>query len=126
MDLKTVQESVTKALVATTRSATRIYGADVPFQRSLNPEAGEALDSQNARLFQLARRLLENAAAGSDAVGSDITDVDALDDDDKWRAFVDVIDSLLEKADTNLDEYTGAVKRMSPSAEQASLPNMRS
>ncbi|KAJ4348419.1 exosome nuclease subunit [Didymosphaeria variabile] len=119
MDFKTTQERITKALIATTRAATRINGADVPFQRSLNPAAGVSLDGQNARLLQLARRLLENAAAGSDAVGPDLPNVEALDEDDKWRGFVDVIDSLLEKADTSLDEYSGVVKRMSPGAEQA-------
>ncbi|KAJ4290910.1 exosome nuclease subunit [Kalmusia sp. IMI 367209] len=126
MDFKAIQDSITKALITTTRSATRINGADVPFQRSLNPAAGLALDSQNARLFQLARRLLENAAAGSDAVGPDISNVEALDDDDKWRGFVDVIDSLLEKADTNLDEYSGVVKRLSPSADQVVATTVKS
>lgn len=118
MDFKATQEQITKALIATTRAATRINGADVPFQRSLNPAAGAALDKQNARLLQLARRLLENAATGSDAVGPDLPNVEALDEDDKWRGFVDVIDSLLEKADTSLDEYSGVVKRLSPAVEQ--------
>ena len=118
MDFKATQDQITKALIATTRAATRINGADVPFQRSLNPAAGVALDGQNARLLKLARRLLENAAAGSDAVGPVLSNVEALDEDDKWRGFVDVIDSLLEKADTSLDEYAGVVKRMSPGAEQ--------
>ncbi|KAF1973591.1 exosome complex exonuclease-like protein Rrp6 [Bimuria novae-zelandiae CBS 107.79] len=119
MDFKATQEQITKALIATTRAATRINKADVPFQRSLNPAAGGALDKQNARLLQLARRLLENAATGADAVGPDLPTVEALDEADKWRGFVDVIDSLLEKADTSLDEYSGVVKRMSPGAEQA-------
>lgn len=121
MDFKATQEQITKALVSTTRAASHINRADVPFQRSLNPEAGVALDKQNARLLQLARRLLENAAAGSDAVGPDLPNVEALDEDDKWRGFVDVIDSLLEKADTSLDEYSGVVKRMSPDAEKVCL-----
>jgi hypothetical protein len=30
---------------------------------------------------------------------------------------VDVVDSLLERADTALDEFTGAVKRLSPAAD---------
>lgn len=118
MDFKATDEAIKKALLATTRAATRINAADVPFQRSLNPAAGVALDKQNARLLQLARRLLENAAAGSDAVGPELPNVEALDEADTWRGFVDVIDSLLEKADTSLDEYAGVVKRLSPGAEQ--------
>ncbi|KAF2129851.1 exosome complex exonuclease-like protein Rrp6 [Dothidotthia symphoricarpi CBS 119687] len=116
---KTLQDEISKALVSTTRSATRISSADIPFQRSLNPEVGTALDSQNARLLHLAQRLLQNAAASSDAVGPKLPDVEAIDAN--WRGVVDVIDSLLEKADTSLDEYTGVVRRLSPSAEQAAV-----
>ncbi|KAF1934989.1 hypothetical protein EJ02DRAFT_153950 [Clathrospora elynae] len=116
---KTLQDEISKALVSTTRSAARIGGADIPFQRSLNPEVGTQLDAQNARLLHLAQRLLENAAASSDAVGPKLPDVDAIDAN--WRGVVDVIDSLLEKADTSLDEYTGVVKRLSPASEQSAV-----
>lgn len=115
---KSLQDEISKALVSTTRSATRIAGADIAFQRSLNPDVGAALDAQNERLLQLAQRLLESAAASSDAVGPKLPDVEAIDGN--WRAVVDVIDSLLEKADTSLDEYTGVVKRLSPSADPVS------
>ena len=113
---KSLQDEISKALVSTTRSATRIAGADIPFQRSLNPDVGTALDIQNGRLLNLAQRLLENAAASSDAVGPKLPDVESIDGN--WRAVVDIIDSLLEKADTSLDEYTGVVKRLSPGADQ--------
>ena len=113
---KSLQDEIQKALVSTTRSATRIAGADIAFQRSLNPDVGTALDAQNGRLLHLAQRLLENAAASSDAVGPKLPDVESIDGN--WRAVVDVIDSLLEKADTSLDEYTGVVKRLSPGADQ--------
>jgi exosome complex exonuclease RRP6 len=116
---KTLQDSISAALTSTTRSATNISGADIAFQRSLNPAAGTALDSQNARLLQLAQRLLENAAASSDAVGPKLPDAEAIDGN--WRGVVDVIDSLLEKADTSLDEYTGVVKRLSPGVDQVRL-----
>ncbi|KAF2827436.1 hypothetical protein CC86DRAFT_455098 [Ophiobolus disseminans] len=113
---KTLQDDISKALVSTTRSASHIGAADIAFQRSLNPEVGSQLDAQNARLLHLAQRLLENAAASSDAVGPKLPDAEAIDAN--WRGVVDVIDSLLEKADISLDEYTGVVKRLSPSAEQ--------
>ncbi|KAJ8112312.1 hypothetical protein OPT61_g5295 [Boeremia exigua] len=112
---KSLQDEITQALVSTTRSATRIAGADVAFQRSLNPDVGAALDAQNERLLQLAQRLLESAAASSDAVGPKLPDVESIDGN--WRAVVDVIDSLLEKADTSLDEYTGVIRRLSPGAD---------
>ncbi|KAH7393962.1 ribonuclease H-like domain-containing protein [Phaeosphaeria sp. MPI-PUGE-AT-0046c] len=113
---KSLQDEISKALVATTRSASHIAAADIDFQRSLNPQVGSQLDAQNARLLHLAQRLLENAAASSDAVGPKLPDVEAIDAN--WRGVVDVIDSLLEKADTSLDEFTGVVKRLSPGAEQ--------
>lgn len=116
---KSLQDEISKALVSTTRSATRIAGTDIAFQRSLNPDVGAALDVQNGRLLQLAQRLLESAAASSDAVGPKLPDVESIDGN--WRAVVDVIDSLLEKADTSLDEYTGVVKRLSPSADLVGL-----
>ncbi|KAF3004765.1 exosome nuclease subunit [Curvularia kusanoi] len=112
---KSLQDEISKALVSTTRSATRIAGADIAFQRSLNPDVATVLDAQTERLCQLAQRLLESAAASSDAVGPKLSDVEAIDGN--WRAVVDIIDSLLEKADTSLDEYTGVVKRLSPSAD---------
>ncbi|KAB2102496.1 Exosome complex exonuclease [Alternaria gaisen] len=114
---KTLQTEISAALKSTTKSASLIGAADISFQRSLNPEAGTQLDAQNARLLHIAQRLLENAAASSDAVGPKLPDVEAIDTN--WRGVVDIIDSLLEKADTSLDEYTGVVKRLSPATEQA-------
>ncbi|CAA9962130.1 Exosome complex exonuclease Rrp [Pyrenophora teres f. maculata] len=115
----TLQKDISAALKSTTHSASCIGSADIPFQRSLNPEVGTQLDAQNARLLHIAQRLLENAAASSDAVGPKLPDVEAIDVN--WRGVVDVIDSLLEKADTSLDEYTGLVRRLSPAGEQAAV-----
>ncbi|KAF2738252.1 hypothetical protein EJ04DRAFT_541437 [Polyplosphaeria fusca] len=114
---KALQDSISAALVSTTRSATQLRGADIPFQRSLNPALGTALDSQNARLLELAQRLLGNAATSSDVVGPKLSDVEAIDGN--WKGIVDIVDSLLEKADISLDEYTGVVKRLSPPGDQA-------
>jgi exosome complex exonuclease RRP6 len=76
---KTLQKEISEALSSTIGSASTIGGADIPFQRSLNPEVGTQLDAQNARLLHLAQRLLENAAASSDAVGPKLPDVEAID-----------------------------------------------
>ena len=45
-----------------------------------------------------------------------LDDEDSIDDN--WRSIVDVIDSLLEKADACLDEFTGVIKKLSPSQEE--------
>ncbi|KAI9766470.1 MAG: exosome nuclease subunit, partial [Candelina submexicana] len=49
-----------------------------------------------------------------------LQDADALENN--WRGLVDVVDQLLEKADTALDEYTGIIKRPSP-AQQEQAPS---
>jgi len=115
-DFKSLQDSVQAALVATTRTASQISSEDLGFHRSLDPTVATRLDKQNARLLGLAERLLGNAAANTEVVRPQLSDFDAVDS--SWRGIVDVVDSLLEKADISLDEYTGAVKRLSPSREQ--------
>lgn len=118
-DFKTLQDSIQQSLVAVTRSANRIASEDLAFHRSLDPTLASALDDQNARLLSLAQRLLANAAANTEVVRPKLSDLDAVQGN--WRGIVDVVDSLLEKADISLDEYTGAVKRLSPSREQVSI-----
>lgn len=115
-DFKALQDSISASLVSTTRTAGQIASEDVSFHRSLDPSLGTVLDRQNARLLALAERLLSNAASNTEVVCPPLPDADAVDGN--WRGIVDVVDSLLEKADISLDEYTGAVKRLSPSREQ--------
>ncbi|KAI5248416.1 hypothetical protein E4T42_05650 [Aureobasidium subglaciale] len=119
-DFNTLQQQIQASLVAVTRSSQAISSEDLGFHRSLDPTLGRALDSQNARLLGLAERLLGNAASSTELVRPKFRDTDAVDA--QWSSVVDVIDSLLEKADISLDEYTGAVKRLSPSVEQAQTP----
>lgn len=48
---------------------------------------------------------------------SDTPTLEEVDDvDNNWRGVVDVVDSLLERADMSLDEYTGLIKRKGPDA----------
>ncbi|KAF9639307.1 hypothetical protein BFW01_g11113 [Lasiodiplodia theobromae] len=119
-DFQEFQKTVQSALVQTTRSTTTLCAEDLGFHRSLDPQLGSALDRQNARLLSLAERLLGSAAAGSEVVGPKLDDLDAVDSN--WRGVVDVVDSLLERADTSLDEFTGIVKRLTPSKEQSPAP----
>lgn len=118
-DFKTLQDSIQQSLVATTRSATQISAEDLGFHRSLDASLAKGLDKQNARLLGLAERLLGSATGNTEIVRPRLRDVDSVDGG--WRGIVDVVDSLLEKADISLDEYTGAVKRLSPGREQVSV-----
>lgn len=108
-DFKTLQDQVQAALISTTRTTGQISAEDLGFHRSFNPEVGTALDEQSERVLALASALLKSAASISDLSAPVLED--AEDVENNWRNVVDVVDSLLEKSDTCLDEYTGVIKR---------------
>lgn len=112
-----LQDRISKALVSTTRTTAQLCAEDLAFHRSLDPELGTTLDRETERLLSLTKNLIRIAVAGS----TDEDPVQLRDADDvenNWRGVVDVIDSLLEQADTCLDEYTGVIKRASPGQEE--------
>ena len=117
-DFAALQERISAALVATTKTVGRIAAEDLTFQRSLDPSFGRAVNKQSARLLALADTLVKTAVAGSDLDGLVLREVDDLDT--SWKGVVDVVDSLLERADTCLDEYTGVVKRLGPEQQAQS------
>jgi exosome complex exonuclease RRP6 len=112
---KEVKEAISSTLIDTTRTAGRIAGEDLAFYRSSNPEITPLLEKQNTRLLQLAQSLVRVAATGTEVSAPRLSDADSVED--SWRGIVDVIDNLLEKADACLDEYTGVIKRLSPSQD---------
>lgn len=97
------QARIQAALLSTTRTMNAIVAQDLPFLRSLDSSAASALDAQHARLLSLAERLLANAAAGTDMVNPKLPDADAVETG--WPGVVDVLDGLLERADTCLDTW---------------------
>ncbi|KAK3116971.1 exosome nuclease subunit [Teratosphaeriaceae sp. CCFEE 6253] len=133
-DFTALHSATTSALVATTRTASQLATSDLPFHRSLDATLSSALDQQNARLLSLAERLLGAAAGGSADTSASavrhnqpprLRDIESVEGN--WRAVVDVVDSLLERADTALDEFTGAVRRLSPGVvEQPSKAGSKS
>ncbi len=117
-DFKSLQDQIQKALISTTKVSGQIATEDLSFQRSLNPAVGEALDEQSERLLALASALIKSAVSISELKAPTLQDAD--DVENNWRNVVDVVDSLLEKSDTCLDEYTGRIKRKeSPTSEQS-------
>ncbi|MCJ1307761.1 exosome nuclease subunit [Agyrium rufum] len=106
---KSLQESISGALVRTTRIAGQIAKQDLAFHKSSSPNVIRQLDRQNARLLSLAQRLASNAVSGTRIRAPVLNNADAVDDN--WRSVVDVIDNLLERADACLDEYTGFIKK---------------
>ena len=112
---KETKETISSALIETTRTAGQIAGEDLAFHRSSNPEITPLLEKQNTRLLNLAQNLVRVATTGTEVSAPRLSDVDSVEDN--WSGIVDVIDNLLEKADACLDEYTGVIKRLAPSQE---------
>lgn len=103
------QRNLGVALVTTLRTTGRISAEDLNFQRQSNPAVAQALDEQSDRIRSLANRLTRFAAP-SGLRAPRIEDVDGVDD--HWRSVVDIVDILLEKADASLDEFSGAIKKL--------------
>ncbi|KAK1705060.1 exonuclease [Colletotrichum lupini] len=116
-DFKSLQDKIQAALVATVKSVNRVSAEDLPFQRAVNPSVGDDLDAKTTRILELSTTLLKSAAEVCGLNAPDLEDPD--DVDMRWRSIVDVVDSVLEKADTSIDEYTGALKRKDAPATDA-------
>jgi exosome complex exonuclease RRP6 len=108
-DFKSLQDKVQSALVAAIKSANGVAREDLSFLRTVDPTVSSKLDENSSRLLRLAQSLLESAGKFHGQQAPSLEDAD--DVDISWRSIVDVVDTLLEKADTCLDEYTGLVKR---------------
>lgn len=108
-DFNSLQEAIQKSLVSTVKSANRIASQDLAFQRTINPDVAEQLDEKTSRILDLSTRLLSSAAQACGLKPIKLEDPE--DVDMNWRAVVDVVDSILEKADRAIDEYTGLVKQ---------------
>lgn len=116
-DFKSVQEGLQKSLVSVVKYANRIAAEDLPFHRTYSPEVGELLDERSERLLGLSTKLLRSAANACGLKAPRLEDADDIDLN--WRQVVDVVDTVLEKADTALDEYTGLIKRKEPPTTEA-------
>ncbi|AEO59985.1 hypothetical protein MYCTH_2308740 [Thermothelomyces thermophilus ATCC 42464] len=115
-DLKSLRDTVHSALVTVTRSVNALANEDLQFQRTVHPSVATRLDQNTERILRLARGVLKSASNFTSQREPQLEDVD--DVEIQWKGVVDVIDSLLEKSDTCLDEYTGLVKRKdAPTAE---------
>jgi exosome complex exonuclease RRP6 len=110
------QEKLSSSLVQVTRTAGQLSSEDLNFHRTSSADFTESLDEQSDRILALTSAVLKAATAGSDIANPKLANEEGLEDN--WRGVVDVIDSLLEKADACLDEFTGVIKKLSPSREE--------
>ncbi|KAF4585883.1 exosome complex exonuclease Rrp [Ophiocordyceps camponoti-floridani] len=119
-DFESQQKRIQKSLVSTVKTVNRLAAEDLQFQRTVNPDTARQLDESASRALDLSTRLLQAAARAckvqvkgkAKEQAPKIEDVDDIDL--KWSSIVDVVDSVLEKADTALDEFTGLIKRREP------------
>lgn len=123
-DFQALQTRITDALVAATRSTTRVCAEDLSFYRSLDPNIAVALDRQHGRILSIAERLLGNAAAGTNVPNPVLSDADSLETG--WRGVVDVVDGLLEQTDTCLDEHEASLKRQETTSKEPAQPEAQS
>lgn len=121
-DFKSLQENIQAALITATRTTNQLAAEDLSFQKTSNPAVEDHLDETNAHLLELASSLIKSAAKGTDLKASELEDADDIDV--HWSRIVDVVDTLLEKADTCLDEYTGLIKRKAAPTEETVRPTL--
>lgn len=110
-----LQDKLRASLVATSTTVNTICNEDLTFHRTISADFTDSVDDQSQRLLSLTSTLLKAATAGTDLQPPALTDENSIENN--WRGVVDVIDSLLEKADACLDEFTGVIKKLSPSQE---------
>jgi len=110
------QEKLSSNLVEVIKLANHLGGQGLDFHRTSSADFSASLDDQSDRILALASAVIKAASTGSGVKNPDLRNEESLDDN--WRGIVDVIDSLLEKTDACLDEFTGVIKRLSPSREE--------
>jgi len=110
------QDRLKSSLVQMSRTVGQLSSEDLNFHRTSSADFTESLDEQSQRILALTSAVLKAASTGTDVAAPALDDEDSIDDN--WRGVVDVIDSLLEKADACLDEFTGVIKKLSPYQEE--------
>lgn len=115
-EFKSFQDKLRASLVATSTAVNTISNEDLTFHRTISTDITESVDEQSKRLLSLTSTLLKAATAGTELQTPPLADENSIESN--WRGVVDVIDSLLEKADACLDEFTGVIKKLSPSQEE--------
>lgn len=119
---KAIRDTVSSALAAVTLTTRQLTNEDIPFHRSASPALATLLDSQASKILSVAQTLTNVSAAGTTVTAPRLQDVDSVED--SWQDIGDLIDHLLENADACIDEYQGAIKRLSPSREAQAPVNL--
>ncbi|KAI9094381.1 ribonuclease H-like domain-containing protein, partial [Phlyctochytrium arcticum] len=116
-DFDGFQSSLFSALAQLARASQPLKPADLSFYKSLSPTFTQRLQSSSDKLLGVCNRVFNHAAAAGTSSSSTKEAANFQDSDDLVDDFdlvVDVVDSLLEKADTCMDEVTGRIKKNAP------------
>lgn len=111
-EFASLQSRISSSLVNVTRTVGHLSAEDLSFQRSLDAGLAGSLDRFSARLLRCGETLVQRAITSSEVDPPQLKQHDDLENN--WGGLVEVVDLLLERADTALDEYTGLIKRLSP------------
>ncbi|QSL64779.1 hypothetical protein MERGE_002081 [Pneumocystis wakefieldiae] len=107
------QDRLYDSLVSATKAVTVIGSQDINFYCSLDPYFASSLANCNKRFLDLINYIVH--LVSSERFGK-IEDHDDLNY--KWLDIIDVIDSLFEKADISLDEFTEFFRRSDHKVEK--------
>lgn len=99
-----------------TRSTNKLPIEDLSFHRTSSREFSASLDEESNRILSLTNSLLKAATRDTEVPAPVLRSADSVDDN--WHGVVDVIDALLERADACFDEFTGVIKKLSPSQQE--------
>lgn len=102
------RDAVTNSLVKTTRIVSHLASHDLAFERSISPSVSAALESRANKLLGIAQNLVAAACHESRLAPPQLSDIEDLEGN--WRGIVEVLDDLLEKVDSSLDDLNGRKK----------------
>lgn len=110
-DYDAYREKTLSSLKNVTRLTHQITSEDLPFYRVIDSNVATSLDDQSSRVLSLANSLCRSFASNSGLKRPRIKNTtDSVDDN--WKKVVDVIDTLLERTDASLDEFSGRIKKL--------------
>ena len=115
-NFSTFDERLKATTTQVTRTANALAGQDLNFHRTSSSEFSASLDDESGRILSLTNSLLKAATKGTDVRAPVLRNEESVEDN--WHDVVDVIDALLERADACFDEFTGIIKKLSPSQQE--------
>ena len=113
------RQEFTHAELNMTLVVQRVSPRDLDFTRQVRPDLSASLDEQHNRITCLAQHVLEQSTMNPAVATPQLAHPESVEEN--WRDTEDVIDRVIEKAHTIVDEVTGAVKKVAEPVKVAEL-----